>query len=111
MRYPSIRFISVALTLCVAGRVDAQRARNPIDRANLDTTCAACADFYAFANGGWLRRTEIPAAYSQTGTFREVADRGDVVLHSVLEDAAKGASDQATREAGIYYATCMDTAS
>ena len=80
-----------------------------LDRANLDTTCAPCADFYQFANGGWLARTEIPAAYTTFGTFREVADRSDAVLHSVLEDAAKGAKDHSTREAGLFYASCMDT--
>ncbi|MEP7067446.1 MAG: M13 family metallopeptidase, partial [Gemmatimonadota bacterium] len=103
--------LAVALFILVSADAGAQGTTptHGLDRANLDTTCAACGDFYTFANGGWLKRTEIPAAYSQTGTFREVADRGDVVLRSVLEDASKGSSDRATREAGIYYATCMDT--
>jgi putative endopeptidase len=99
--------------LVLAGNVARAQAPTPthgLDRANIDTTCAACADFYAYANGGWLKRTEIPPAYTQYGTFREVADRGDEVLHGVLEDAARGSNDHATREAGIYYATCMDTA-
>ena len=39
----------------------AQRAQTkPLDRANLDTTCAPCTDFYQFANGTWLRKHTIP---------------------------------------------------
>src|SRR6476646_3633231 len=97
------------LLACSGAHAQAAAPTHGIDRANIDTTCAACADFYEYANGGWLQRTEIPAAYSSYGTFREVADRGDVVLRNVLQDAAKGSSDHATNEAGIYYATCMDT--
>ena len=103
--------LAAALLLVARGDVRAQGTAptHGLDRANIDTTCAACADFYEYANGGWLKRTEIPAAYSSYGTFREVADRGDVVLRSVLEDAARGSNDHATNQAGIYYATCMDT--
>jgi len=104
--------VAFALVASAAGVARAQASASQtrgLDRANLDTTCAACADFYQFANGGWLARTEIPAAYTNFGTFREVADRSDAVLHSVLEDAAKGAKDRGTLEAGIFYATCMDT--
>ena len=98
--------------LAVAARVTQAQAASPthgLDRANIDTTCAACGDFYQYANGSWLKRTEIPAAYTQYSTFREVADRADSVVHIVLEDAATGSRDHSTREAGIYYATCMDT--
>ena len=103
--------LAVALLAFARGDLRAQGTAptHGLDRANIDTTCAACADFYEFANGGWLERTEIPAAYSSFGTFREVADRSDVVLRSVLEDAAKGARDHGTREAGLFYARCMDT--
>ena len=102
------------LLLAVAAPATRAQATSPthgLDRANIDTTCAACGDFYQYANGAWLKRTEIPAAYTQYGTFREVSDRADSVLHGVLEDAAKGSNDHSTREAGIYYASCMDTAS
>ncbi len=101
----------VALLTLVATGVRAQAPSRALDRANVDTTCDACADFYEYANGGWLKRTEIPASYSSFGTFREVADRGDDVLHRVLENASRSTSDHPTREAGIYYATCMDTTS
>jgi len=87
------------------GRVAHARARSREHRHHR----AACGDFYQYANGAWRKRTELPAAYTQYSTFRDVADRADSVVHVVLEDAANGSSDHSTREAGFYYATCMDT--
>ena len=84
----------------------------PINVANLDTTCAPCANFYQFADGGWLKSATIPAAYSRWGTFNELEDRNQVVLRQVLDDAAKNA-DQAPsaniRKVGMFYATCIDS--
>ncbi|HWZ59663.1 MAG TPA: M13 family metallopeptidase [Gemmatimonadaceae bacterium] len=86
-----------------------------LDRANLDTTCAACTDFFQFANGGWLKRTTIPAVYPQYGSFRELLDRNEAVLHTLLDrDAAAAAAGQLTPgtgswKIGTYYASCMDT--
>jgi len=85
----------------------------PIDRANLDTTCAPCTNFYQFANGGWLKRNPIPPAYSSWGSFNELADRNTENLRLVLEDARKNratATDPTMRKLGDFYAACMDSA-
>ena len=51
---------TLALMLSLAATVHAQAPLQtvPFDRANLDTTCMACDDFYEFANGGWLQRAK-----------------------------------------------------
>ena len=85
----------------------------PLDRANLDTTCAACTNFYQFANGGWLKRNPIPPAYSSWGSFNELQDRNTENLRLVLEDAAAHratATDPTMRKLGDFYAACMDSA-
>jgi predicted metalloendopeptidase len=81
--------------------------------ANLDTTCAPCKDFNQFANGGWMAKNPVPAAYPSWGVSNEVNERNRDILHQILEDAAKstmavrGSSEQ---KIGDYYGSCMDTA-
>ena len=117
-----IRFASVALALCTAAGISGQQprpssptARNALDRANLDTTCAACSDFYTFANGGWLKRSTIPAAYSSWGSFNEVQDKNELVVRDIIEASVKAVHAGAARPSsnvfniGAYYEACVDT--
>ncbi|MDQ6828704.1 MAG: M13 family metallopeptidase, partial [Gemmatimonadota bacterium] len=109
-----IRFIAATLAVAVVPAIAIAQAK-PIDRVNLDTTCAACADFYSFANGGWSKRTQIPAAYSSFGSFTEVSDRNEALIKQVLdEDAAavkSGKAKAGTNEwkVGTFYDACMDS--
>src|SRR6478672_667054 len=64
-------------------------ATSPFDVSNRDTTCAACTDFYRFANGGWIKQAQIPAAYPMWGTLIELTDRTEKQYTAVIRDAAK----------------------
>ena len=57
----------------------------PIDPANMDPTCEPCKDFYRFANGNWLDKNPVPAAYSNWGSFSEINQRNEDVLKTILE--------------------------
>jgi len=84
-----------------------------IDRANFDTTCAPCRDFFGYVNGGWLARTTIPPQYTMTGVDRDIQDRTDALLRRILNDAASAADtakDADTRLVGRFYGSCMDSA-
>jgi putative endopeptidase len=90
-----------------------QMQSKPLDPANMDTTCSACQDFYRYANGGWIRRNEIPGDKPMWGSFHELQDQNFAALRDVLDQAAKNArstgnSDQ--RKLGLFYGTCMDSA-
>ena len=84
-----------------------------IDVTMIDTAAKACTDFNQFANGAWLARDTIPAAYPASGVGRDMADRNELVVRAVLDEAtAKRAlpSTNATqRKLGTFYASCMDS--
>jgi endothelin-converting enzyme/putative endopeptidase len=67
-------------------------------------------DFYQYACGGWMKSNPIPADQSRWGTFEELAERNREILHQILEDAARPATnrDAVTQKIGDYYAACMD---
>ena len=90
----------------------AQQQSKPLDPANLDTTCAACTDFYTFANGGWIRRVKIPGELPAWGGFYELQESNFDALRGVLTEAAAAAkttSDPSLRKLGTFYASCMDS--
>lgn len=100
-----------ALMLVTLG-ISALAQSKGFDTANMDRAADACMDFFQYANGGWLKKTEIPASESRWGTFNILADRNNVILKEVLETASKrksatGSNDQLI---GDFYATCMDEA-
>ena len=77
----------------------------------LDKTCKPCDDFFNFANGEWLKKNPIPAAYPSWGRFNELAERNREELRGILESAAadsKGPSGSNEQKIGDFYASCMD---
>ena len=110
--------IAAFVALAWAGGLLAQRsvtANHAIDRVNLDTTCAPCSDFYTFANGGWLKRNTIPAAYGSWGSFNELQDKNEAVVHDVIDASVasmrKGGAPVGSNvyKVGAYYDACVDT--
>src|SRR5882724_10961703 len=84
-----------------------------IDTSFINRKANACVDFFDFANGAWLARDTIPAAYSSSGVSRDMSDRNQLVVRSVLDDAAAQRHsfppDSTPRKLGTFYATCMDS--
>jgi putative endopeptidase len=80
-----------------------------LDAANLDRSVDPCQDFYQFACGGWLQRTELPADKAQYGTFNTVYDRNELLLREILEVAARApGEDPVLQKIGAFYGACMD---
>src|SRR5205085_3433946 len=83
-----------------------------ISREAMDPSVRPCDDFYSYANGGWLKTTQIPADEAVWGGFSEVRDRNLAILHEILEAAAgtKAAPGSSEQLIGDLYASGMDEA-
>lgn len=104
--------VVLALAVVLPAPAQTRPAVKAIDRANFDTTCSPCQDFFRYANGGWDSRTSIPPQYTMYGVGREVQDRNEAILRQTLERAAREASsttDSTTRLLGTFYGSCMDS--
>lgn len=83
------------------------------DTSRMNKSADACTDFFEYANGTWLKETQIPASESRWGTFNILADNNNAMLKEVLENAAKtknAAAGSDTQLIGDFYASCMDEA-
>ncbi|MEO6775195.1 MAG: M13 family metallopeptidase [Kofleriaceae bacterium] len=80
-----------------------------LEPASLDRSFDPCVDFYQFACGGWLKKTEIPADKARWGRFSEIDERNKSAIKQLLEDDLKG-GDASAKKLGDYYASCMDEA-
>ncbi len=90
-----------------APAVDPARAQ-PFD--GRDATASPGADFFAYANGGWIRATPIPAdrsSYGIAAQLQELADRRTAdLIRAVAGSGAADGSD--ARRVGDYFAAYMD---
>jgi putative endopeptidase len=83
-----------------------------IDTAGMDRSVKPGDNFFQYANGGWVKSTEIPADRSAWGAFSALREEADRQTSGLLEEAAKGsaATGSNQRKAGDYYATYRDEA-
>jgi putative endopeptidase len=81
-----------------------------LDALALDRSANACTDFYQFACGGWLQKTEIPGDEPRWArSFNEINKKNELELKRLLEAAGDApASDVRSHAIGTYYAACMD---
>jgi predicted metalloendopeptidase len=81
----------------------------PIDTSNFDTSVKPSDDFFLYANGGWVKRTEIPPDQTRWGSFNMLIERNNDALHTIADKASKTKStDPDTKKVGDYYASGMD---
>ena len=65
-----------------------------------------------YANGGWIKRTQIPPEYSRWGSFNELIENNNDALHNIAEKAENTRVDPRlapeTQKVSDYYASGMD---
>src|SRR5437870_2060579 len=47
----------------------------PFDTANMDTSVRPSDDFFMYANGDWIKRTQVPPEYSRWGSFNQLIEK------------------------------------
>ena len=80
--------------------------------ANMDRSVKPGDDFYRYANGGWIRRTEIPPDRSDIGVFDSLIDLSQRRIAGLIEEAAKANAPAGsnTRKIADLYNSYMDAA-
>ena len=80
--------------------------------ANMDPAVKPGDNFYEYANGDWIKRTEIPADRGRIGVFSTLADQSDKRTAALIEESAKGGAQAspASRKIGDLYNSYMDEA-
>ena len=82
------------------------------DKSGMDTTVKPSDNFFEYANGGWMKKTAIPASQTGWGSFYIVDDDNEKNLHKILEDISKQDNALGTTEQKVadMYLSGMDTA-
>src|SRR6204780_5434464 len=80
--------------------------------ANMDRSVKPGDDFYHYANGSWIQRTEIPPDRSAIGVGDSLIDLSQKRIAGLIEEAAKANAPAGsnTRKIGDLYHSYMDEA-
>lgn len=100
-------------TACnMAGSVAEAGTGLGVDPGMMDRTVKPGDDFYAFANGNWDKKTEIPADRSSVGGFFIAAETTDRQIGQLIAEIQKSKAPANTDEGRIrdYYKAYFDTA-
>ena len=106
------RILSTALlaSLALSNPLAAQRSAT-LDTAGMDRSVKPGDNFFEYANGTWLKDTEIPADRSSFGVGSILIDLTAKRTADLIQEAAqsKAAAGSEGRMIGDYYASFMDS--
>lgn len=103
---------TVGLSTACGGSAPPPPPTSGLDLAGFDRGVRPQDDLFDFANGTWIRNTQIPPDRSEVGSFSDLAEKSLANQRTLIEDAEKATdaapnSDQ--RKIGDMYASFMDT--
>ncbi|HEV8507530.1 MAG TPA: M13 family metallopeptidase [Chitinophagaceae bacterium] len=112
MRFPFLLLtaVLVAVSSCDT-KVKNSSTKKDFLAENLDTTVSPAADFFQYANGGWIKKNPIPNDQATWGIGNLVNEENLNRLKGINEkaataNAAKGTADQ---KIGDFWKTAMDS--
>jgi putative endopeptidase len=80
-----------------------------IQRADMDMAVRPQDDFFAYANGTWLRTVAIPADRARFGVDELMTDQALAQIRTLIEESTH-ATDAEARKVGDFYTSFMDEA-
>jgi putative endopeptidase len=76
----------------------------------VDASVAPGDDFFRFANGAWLKATEIPAGKPSWGARQEISERTRQQVQHLLDDAKTAPRGSSARKVADFQAAYLDEA-
>jgi putative endopeptidase len=109
---PKLAAILLAASIAVVSACKTSPVSSSVDVAAMDKSVAPGDDFNAYANGGWMKATPIPADKASYGIFTILADETRKRLLDLIQESAKAgaATDSDARKVGDFYSSFMDEA-
>ncbi len=85
-------------------------AKSGLEPDNFDRNVRPQDDLFRYANGRWLATAEIPTDRVTLGTFAEMAERTDLSLRAIAEEAARSSAPAGSpvRQIGDLYRSATD---
>ncbi len=103
-------YLAMTLALCAPAALAADAPQKGVDLSAMDKSAAPGDDFYRYANGAWLARTEIPADQSAWGAFNALNELTRQRTRALIEDTIKTKATGEAGKVGDFYASFMDEA-
>src|SRR5437868_147998 len=107
---PTVALAGLQLATCALGGASAAAAPaySPLDLAGIDRSVAPGNDFFRYANGAWLKATEIPPDRSSYGPGEQLTELTAERTAELVRSTAGAPAGSEARKIGDYYASFMD---
>ena len=100
--------LSAALIVTASSMVHADTSHS-VDLSSIDKSVKPGDDFYAYANGDWLKRTTIPPDQASWGSFNILFQETQKRTRALIENAGKSTTPGSeAAKIGDFYASFMD---
>ena len=103
--------IILLITACNTGD-KSSATKDFLDAPSMDSSIKPGDNFYLYANGNWLKKTQIPSTEYGVGGFNDLYNRTQDSLRVLLDSVSKANNPAASIEqkVGDFYASGMDSA-